>query len=255
MRLALPRRRRFDPDYLFVVTFGRSGSTLVQGLLNAMPGTLVRGENGLFVHDLYRASAAAEAYSAEHTKHRSKHVTSAFYGVRWLRREPFVKATRQIADDVLLGTQSPGAVRRIGFKEVLWHRITPEETTDFFDWFEEAFPGARYILNTRDPEAASRSGFWQHAEPGEAEMAIARVREIQDYLLETRPDRTFVTRYESLTSDDRAESDAVLTGLARFVTGGCDEALLGRLREVLTVGHGPIPFGKPRGAASGDARG
>jgi hypothetical protein len=255
MRLALPRRRRFDPDYLFVVTFGRSGSTLVQGLLNAMPGTLVRGENGLFVHDLYRASAAAEAYSAEHTKHRSKHVTSAFYGVKWLRREPFVTATRRIADDVLLGDHPAREVSRIGFKEVLWHRITPEETADFFGWFEEAFPGARYVLNTRDPEAASKSGFWKQAQPGEAEVAIARVREIQDYLQETRSDRTFVTRYESLTSEDRAESDAVLAGLATFVTGGCDDALLGRLREVLTVGHGPIPFGKPRKAAAEETRG
>jgi hypothetical protein len=253
MRLPL-RRRRPEVDYVFVVTFGRSGSTLVQGLLNELPGTLVRGENGLFVHDLYRASAAAEAYSAEHTKHRSKHVTSAFYGVRWLRREPFTTGTRQIANDVLLGDREARDVQRLGFKEVLWHRITPEETEDFFGWFEQAFPGARYVLNTRDAAAASRSGFWKHAEPGEAQTAIARVREIQDFLTSTRPDRTFVTHYEELTSEDRATSDAVLTGLARFVTGSCDDALLARLREVLAVGHGPIPFGKPRGAAE-QARG
>ena len=254
MRLALRRRRRPDPDYLFVVTFGRSGSTLVQGLLNALPDTLVRGENGLFVHDLYRASAAAEAFSAEHTKHRSKSVTSAFYGVRWLRREPFVTATRQIAHEVLLGQRRADRVRRIGFKEVLWHRITPEETEDFFGWFEEVFPGARYILNTRNADDASRSGFWKHAEPGEAELAIARVREIQDHLTRTRPDRVLETRYEVLTGEDREASDAALRELATFVTGAADEALLDTLREVLAVGHGPIPFGKPRRSA-GQARG
>jgi hypothetical protein len=254
MRLALRRRRRHDWDYLFVVTFGRSGSTLVQGLLNAMPDTLVRGENGLFVHDLYRASAAAEAFSAEHTKHRSKSVTSAFYGVRWLRREPFVTATRQIADEVLIGQQRADRVRRIGFKEVLWHRVTPAETEDFFGWFDEVFPGARYVLNTRNSEDASRSGFWKQAEPGEAELAIARVREIQEYLRRTRPDRVLETRYEVLTGDDRGASDAALTELATFVTGSADDALLGRLREVLAVGHGPIPFGKPRRSA-GQARG
>jgi hypothetical protein len=137
---------------------------------------------------------------------------------------------------------------------VLWHRITAEETEDFFGWFEEAFPGARYVLNTRDAAAASKSGFWKHAEPGEAETAIARVREIQDFLRTTRPERTFVTHYEELTSPDRATSDAVLTGLARFVAGSYDDALLARLREVLAVGHGPIPFGKPRGAVE-QARG
>jgi hypothetical protein len=254
MRLAPRRRRRFDPAYVFVVTFGRSGSTLVQGLLNAMPGTLVRGENGLFVHDLYRASAAAEAFSAEHTRPRAKHVTSAFYGVRWLRREPFVTATRQIAHEVLLGRKHPERVRRIGFKEVLWHRITPAETEDFFGWFEEVFPGARYVLNTRNAEDASRSGFWRYAEPGEADQAIARVLEVQDHLRSTRPDRVIDTRYEVLTGQDREASDAALIDLATFVTGSCDDALLGRLREVLAIGHGPIPFGKPRrpaGQASG----
>jgi hypothetical protein len=244
MRLAL-RRRRFDPDHLFVVTFGRSGSTLVQGLLNALPGTLVRGENGFFVHDLYLASASAEAFARDHAKHGSKDVTSAFYGVRRLRREPFVNATRQLTDEILLGGQPADRVRRLGFKEVLWHRIAPAETEGFFDWFEDAFPGARYVLNTRDVAAASTSGFWQRQDHEQALASIARVIEVQDFLRRTRPERTVDVRYEALTGE-RAESDAELVRLATFVTGGCDDALLERLRGVLAVGHGPNPFGKSR---------
>ena len=244
MRLAL-RRRRFDPDYLFVVTFGRSGSTLVQGLLNSLPATLVRGENGFFVHDLYRASASAEAFGRAHAKHGSKQVTSAFYGVRRLRREPFVAATRQIAHDVLLGQHGADRVKRLGFKEVLWHRIAPAETEDFFGWFEEVFPGARYVLNTRDVAAASTSGFWQRQQQEEALASIARVIEVQEFLRRTRPDRFVDVRYEALTGD-RSASDAELTRLATFVTGACDPALLETLRGVLAVGHGPNPFGKSR---------
>lgn len=244
MRLAL-RRRRFDPDYLFVVTYGRSGSTLVQGLLNALPATLVRGENGFFVHDLYQASAAAEAFARDHAKHGSKQVTSAFYGVRRLRREPFVDATRRIAHDVLLGQHRADRVRRLGFKEVLWHRIEPAETEDFFDWFEAVFPGARYVLNTREVAAASTSGFWQRQDHEQALASIARVVEVQEFLRRTRADRVVDVRYEALTGE-RAASDAELVRLASFVTGGCDETLLETLRGVLAVGHGPNPFGKSR---------
>jgi hypothetical protein len=39
-----PRARR-DLGYVFIVTYGRSGSTLLQGVLNSIPGYLVRGEN------------------------------------------------------------------------------------------------------------------------------------------------------------------------------------------------------------------
>ena len=39
--------RAVDPDlrYLTVVTYGRTGSTVVQAALNALPGVVVRGEN------------------------------------------------------------------------------------------------------------------------------------------------------------------------------------------------------------------
>ena len=32
-------------DYVFVMTYGRSGSTLLMGILNSIPGWLLRGEN------------------------------------------------------------------------------------------------------------------------------------------------------------------------------------------------------------------
>src|SRR6056297_391020 len=40
---------------VFVVTYGRSGSTLVQNLLNGLPGACVRGENENLLAPLVRA--------------------------------------------------------------------------------------------------------------------------------------------------------------------------------------------------------
>ena len=76
--------------------------------------------------------------------------------------------------------------------------------------------------------------------------AIQRVIEIQDHLRATRGGRVHETRYEVITGDDRAASDAALRGLAEFVVGSCDDALLETLRGTLEVGHGPNPFGKSR---------
>ena len=61
------------------------------------------------------------------------------------------------------------------------------------------------------------------------------------------------TRYEVVTGEDRAASDAALTELARFVLGTCDAALLDTLRETLTVGHGPNPLGRSRKDGQGAA--
>jgi hypothetical protein len=240
------RRRRFDPEFVFVVTYGRSGSTLVQGVLNALPGTLVRGENGFYVRDLFRAARAASSFGEKHgARQQAAKPTSAFYGSGELRPEPFTTSARELAVRLLLGEEDPRRVRHLGFKEVLWHQVEPEETEAFFAWFDDAFPGARYVLNTRNVEAASTSGFWQQYDRDTALAHIARVVEIQEHLRATRPDRVLDVRYEALTGE-RAASDAELTRLATFVTGGCDAALLDSLRGVLAVGHGPNPFGSSR---------
>lgn len=233
--------------YVFVVTYGRSGSTLVQGLLNTMPGVLVRGENSLYVLPLYRACAQAMAFRELHQRHRPGQVSSAFYGLRSVRRQRFVQATRRLVTDTLLGDVPRREVDVLGFKEVLWHQVRPEETADFFDFLDSAFPGARYVLNQRTHEHVASSGFWQKHDSQEVFAAIERVEEIQAFLRESRPDRVLDTRYELITSEDREVSDAQLRRLAELAVGRCDEELLGELRETLRTGHGPYAFGASHG--------
>ncbi|MDZ5623583.1 sulfotransferase [Nocardioides bizhenqiangii] len=233
-------------DYVFVVTYGRSGSTLVQGILNAMPRTLVRGENGLYVQHLFRAWQAADGIR-EKRKGRSAHrASNAFFGINALTRGRFVRSAQRLVVGGILGKHDQKDYDRIGFKEVLWHQVAPDETEPFFAWLDEVCPGAKYVLNSRDIEQVVGSGFWQRQDADAAMAAIRRVIEIQDHLRATRPDRVHETRYEVITGDDRAASDAALRGLAEFVVGSCDDALLETLRGTLEVGHGPNPFGKSR---------
>lgn len=247
LRDRLRRATKAEPEgdhqhrYVFVVTYGRSGSTLVQGLLNTLPGTIVRGENGLWLLEMYRAYRLGTDFAKRHTKHNAGKVSSAFYGLDHVEPGQFVRATRKLVVPQLLGDTAEAEVDVLGFKEVLWHRILPEETEGFFDWFEEVFPGARYLLNTRDHERVAQSGFWQRQQDEVAD-ALARVEEIQAWLRETRPDRVLDTRYEVLTGDDRAAAEAQLASIADFVVGSHDDALLRRLRATLDVPHGPRPF-------------
>lgn len=233
-------------EYVFVVTYGRSGSTLVQGMLNAMPRTLVRGENGLYVQHLFRAWQAADAIREKRKGPPARRTSNAFYGINHLTRARFVRSAHRLVTGGILGPEEPAAYDRLGFKEVLWHQIAPEETEPFFAWLEEVCPGAKYVLNTRDPEQVLGSGFWQRRDSDEAVAAIERVVEIQAHLRETRPDRVHDSRYEVITGDDREASDEALRALATFVTGGCDDTLLETLRGQLEIGHGPNPFGKSR---------
>lgn len=236
------------PRFVFVVTYGRSGSTLTQGLLNTLPRALVRGENDLYVLPLYRAWAQVRAFKKLHDKHARKGSRSAFYGLDEMHPGEFVACTRGLMIHQLLGSVKRREVDVLGFKEVLWHRVDPEETETFFEFFDKVFPGALYVLNRRDHARVSTSGFWRQEDPDEVLRAIQRVEDIQDFLVRTRPERTLRTQYELLTSDDPQVRDNELRGLAEFVHGSCDDALLARMRATLAEGHGPLPFGQAKHA-------
>lgn len=242
-----PAQPRHELKYVFVVTYGRSGSTLIQGLLNSLPRVLVRGENGLYVLHLYRACARAMAFRDQHVNHRSRQVSSAFYGLRSVQERRFVRSARTLVTSTLLGPVGRDQVDVIGFKEVLWHEVQPDETEGFFAFLDSAFPGARYVLNQRTHEQVASSGFWQRREEDEVFAALQRVEEIQAYLRESRPDRVLDTRYELVTSTDHETSEAQLRALAEFVVGECDDALVARLREAMQTGYGPKAFGASHG--------
>ncbi len=231
--------------YVFVVTYGRSGSTLVQGLLNTLPRTLVRGENGLYLLDLYRALAVLTEFRSRHDQHGGRTPASAFYGIGKVRPAYFHQAMNDIVRRSALGGEPHRRYDVLGFKEVVWHRVEPEETAGFFDAMDAAFPRARYVLNTRDPDDVVGSGFWKRTEEEEARRLIARVVEIQEHLRSTRPERVLDVRYADLTSDDDTVRDAQVRALGEFVTGGpVTDDLLAELVATLSKGHGPFPFAR-----------
>jgi len=258
-RVVVPRLRRLvrhsDPGavpqfrYVFVVTYGRSGSTLVQGLLNTLPRTVVRGENNFYVLPLFRSLALVRGFRRTHLKHNPRASHSAFYGLHEIEPRDFVLSTRRLMTGHMLGSERAGSVDVLGFKEVLWHRVRPEETERFFGFLDQVFPGCQFVLNERNHEQVVGSGFWQGHDEDAVMSSIYRVEEIQEHLRSTRPDRVLDLRFELLTGDDQAVADAQLRSLAEFVTGSCDDALLASLRETKRTGHGPFPFGKSRGRA------
>ncbi|MGH3306736.1 MAG: hypothetical protein ACRDOX_03520, partial [Nocardioides sp.] len=80
---------RDDLGYLFVMTYGRSGSTLLQGILNSIPGYLIRGENRqvlIHVHRFHRTAVKQRALHRRAQRQRDEPVgglapTKSWYGM------------------------------------------------------------------------------------------------------------------------------------------------------------------------------
>lgn len=224
---------------------GRSGSTLVQGLLNALPRTLIRGENSFFLLPMFRGVQSVRVFRRIYGA-RSDRATSAYFGLSEIDTFELARSLREPVVRQLLGRVSPADVDVLGFKEVRWEQIEPDETQRFFEFFELVFPGARYVLLERDPEVVADSGHWVRVPRDQALATLNRGREVRQFLRDSRQGRVYDLSYEVITGADELAVDEQLAGLVRFITQVDDPDARTRMREVLTVGHGPFPFGQVR---------
>mgnify|MGYP001371397741 CR=1 FL=1 len=104
-------------DFIIVVTAGRTGSTLLQKLLNQDSKTLIRGENNNFFYYFYRAYHAIEDPNAVNFRVPtcSEH---PWYGFENFDSRVLKQETRSLAIKFLLGPNNLNDYHRIGFKEI-----------------------------------------------------------------------------------------------------------------------------------------
>ena len=150
--------------FAFIVTYARSGSTLLQGILNSIPGYCIRGEN---YSALFYLFVAAQHIEEAHWRFgtRETHPTNSWYGADQFDPELL---SRYLADAFLNACLRPPAQTRcIGFKEIryLQSDIPDELFAAYLDFLQTVFPGAALIFNVRDVANSATSGWWQDRDP------------------------------------------------------------------------------------------
>lgn len=153
-RSALAHRYR----YVFVVTYGRSGSTLLMGLLNTIPGYRIRGENLNALYRLYQADAAVSQAHRKHGGPGSRVPSNAWYGAASWRTDTF-RAT--LLDSFIRNVLCPEPGDRVlGFKEVRYTHDHMQDLSDYLDFLRTAFPECRIVFNHRVPDDVAKSAWW-----------------------------------------------------------------------------------------------
>lgn len=215
-----------DLSYLFVVTYGRSGSTLLSGLLNAIPGYLVRGENEDALRHLWDYHRSLVTQKAERSGTRAR--THPFYGIGDVPVPKLLAGTRRLVTDTLLRPKDD--TRVVGFKEIRWWR---EDVAEYVAWLREVFPGARFVVNTRDHAAVLASAWWRKGDPVEKAAHLADVERRLLALAADLGDAAYRTHYDEFVADP-----TVLRGLYEWLGEPWDEAAV---RAVLDVQHSVQP--------------
>jgi hypothetical protein len=209
-----------DLRYVFVVTYGRSGSTLLAGILNSIPGYLIRGENQDALHHLFQFHTTM-ATQSERTGKQARQRTHPFFGIGDFPPQRSIDAIRRLVLETVL---RPRAETRVtGFKEIRWYHPDLEE---YVEWLREVFPGARFVINTRRHEDVLKSKWWAEGDKS------TRLAEVEDRILALAADlgaAAYRVHYDDYVADPTS-----LRGLFDWLGESFDEDAV---RGVLDTKH------------------
>ncbi|WP_109471086.1 sulfotransferase [Ornithinimicrobium cavernae] len=194
-----------EPTYLFVVTYGRSGSTTLQAILNSIPGFLIRGENRQalrFLHQYHRTLVKDREGFREMHRRNGRPVgmmtpSDPFYGIDQYPTEQALTEVRRLVTNTLLRPDDD--TRVLGFKEIRWYHADVDE---FVDWLREVFPGARFLVNSRRHADVAASGWW--AKDPDAMSKLATMEETFDSLRERLGPAAHHVQYEDYVNRTEA---------------------------------------------------
>lgn len=222
--------RRTDLQYVFIVTYGRSGSTLLQGILNSIPGYLIRGENDgaleWLTEPILKLDRRAEVFNGDTP-------TSSWYGLKGYRHDEATAGVREYLLDVLLKPKK--STRVTGFKEIRWWRRDLLQTLELT---REVFPGARFLVNTREVENVIKSKWWAKKDPDAARAQVADYEARMDRACAELGDATYRLHYDDWTADP-----GLFRGMYEWLGESFDRA---KVDQVLATPHsseGPTGFG------------
>ena len=213
------------PKFVNIATYGRSGSTLLAGILNLLPGWYIRGETmlatkGLFDFWLRSGKALAPSCKARESPWRTD---------VWPDRDLLCRTMREMLEAYYDPTRKHEV---IGSKEVSYDQVqTREEFWEFLD-FQRMLTGCLFVINTRNIDKVIASAWWAE-DPEGSRRIVGKVDEwLTSYAAEHR-EYCIVVRYEDVIRPETGEVRRLFEWL-----GAGDHYDEGALRKTLQLRWG-----------------
>ncbi|WP_068300237.1 sulfotransferase [Pararhodobacter sp. CCB-MM2] len=186
---------------LFLVTYGRSGSTLLQNVLMTIPGCTIRGENFNALGSIY--DTVARARRAKNTWGKTAHDAQH----PWFGADAIVakKLGAGMVDAFFAHVLAPPAdARWVGFKEIRYQNMQRQALFGQLDFMRAQFKNAHFVFNTRSAEAVMKSAWWARHDPDEVRALVAKADKNFAEYAEKNPEYSRLVRYEDFTQDSAA---------------------------------------------------
>jgi hypothetical protein len=228
------------------VTYGRSGSTLLQGILNAMDGCLVRGENHNACYGLFRTyQSLLKTLKQARQADGARQPTSPWFGASEVDEQRFLEDARQLLLNQLVPRADADRYRCVGFKEIRYlppdlSEFATAELHEYLDFLVRLLPDSALVFLTRAHDQVAESAWWMAKD---AEAVKANLTAFERALSQYGAGRedVFALSYEDMTGRTPR-----LRALFEFMGAPFDA---GTVERVLATPHSYAPkpgrFAKP----------
>lgn len=188
--------------YVFIVTYGRSGSTLLQSLMNSCPGVQIRGENHNALFHLHRALNSATETRKFGRHPQTKEPDEPWFGASHVKPVAFEGGVlASFVRNVL--APDPGT-DVTGFKEIRYNRsfISKPQFAPYMDFLLTRFPQAKVVFNSRRASDVAKSAFF--AERNSTDIADWVAEADHNFAAYNQgSDKTIHMQYEDYVEDHR----------------------------------------------------
>jgi hypothetical protein len=196
LRSRLSRRGAATPErYVFIITYGRTGSTLLQKLLGSLPGHYMAGENHNSLYGIFAAWRDATILKQKYGwGHEGR--DHPWHGADAADPDGYARA--MVAAFVTNILRPPRGTRVAGFKEI---RYLTADLREFLMFIDRFFAPAVFVINTRAVDAVAQSAWWKDTDKAALTANIERFEAITDALVAEFPDRFVKIDYAQWTRD------------------------------------------------------
>lgn len=184
--------------WVFIVTYGRTGSTLLQKLLGSIPGHYMAGENHGCLHGVFAAWRDATVLKARYGWGHEA-IDHPWHGADAADPDGYARA--MVAAFIANILRPPRGTRVAGFKEI---RYLTDDLRDYLLFIDRFFAPAVFVINTRSVDAVAQSAWWKDADKAALAANVARFEAITDALVAEFPDRFVKIDYARWTNDPEA---------------------------------------------------
>ncbi|MFW2545246.1 sulfotransferase, partial [Primorskyibacter sp. 2E107] len=182
---------------LFIVTYGRSGSTLLQSLLQTIPGAHIRGENGGALQGLFQSATALRKAHGEHGVERQP-PDHPWHGMAEVNVDGYEKGLAQVFVNQVL--RPPQEARWIGFKEVRYLQMGPN-LPQLMTFCRRVFHNPFFVFNSRNAEDVRQSKWWAEHPADVVTAQLRRADEAFQRYSGNHPRISHHVQYEDLVAD------------------------------------------------------